>query len=193
MSSTTTVIKDQTMTSQQDAMSIEAFYEALEKHDWFFFWADSRHVTRAGEESKAALDEAARVGGESFQLLMSEYSKYCFSGTPWNTPKHPKPPAPGKKAKVAVVILKDADEEDRSLSFWLLCTECGRIHWPVKSAGADQVSLVFCQAFGSLARRVSTLIVEGMCRWSSRIYGNSTERNNKVSNGRKSVVLKLPH
>lgn len=116
MSSTTTVTKDQTMTNQQNTMSIEAFYEALERHDWFFGWSDDPRAYRDGTASYAALEVEARAGGESFQLLMAEYSKYCFSGEPWNTPKHPKPPAPGKTKKVAVVSLKEADERDSRLS-----------------------------------------------------------------------------
>jgi hypothetical protein len=91
------------MTDLKNAMSIQAFYEALEAHDWFFGYSEDPRVNRQGEASFAALEEAARVGGEAFQLLMAEYSKHCFTGKPWNTPKHPKPPAPGSVSEVNVM------------------------------------------------------------------------------------------
>jgi hypothetical protein len=116
MATTKTDISNQPVANQNVAMSIEDFYEALEKHDWFHFWADSRHVSEAGEKSQAKIEEAARIGGERYQWLYSEYGKYMVSGKPWNTPKHPKPPAPGKTAKVAVDSLNEADESDTCLS-----------------------------------------------------------------------------
>ena len=83
------------MTNQKCTVSIQEFYESLERHDWYFGWTEDRHAYRAGEESYAALEATARAGGEQFRELLNEYSKHCFTGKPWGTVQHPKPPAPG--------------------------------------------------------------------------------------------------
>lgn len=119
MNSTTTVTNDPILTNQQSGMSIEDFYEALERHDWFFGWSDDPRAYRDGTASYAALEKAAQAGGEAFQLLMSEYSKFCFSGKPWNTPEHPKPPAPGKRTEDAVVSQKMVDSSLSSSGYYV--------------------------------------------------------------------------
>ena len=79
----------------QSTVTIQEFYESLERHDWYFGWSDDPSAYRKGTASYAALEKAARAGGESFQALLHEYSKHCFTGKPWGTVNHPKPPAPG--------------------------------------------------------------------------------------------------
>ena len=91
------------MTNLKHVVSIEEFYESLERHDWYFGWSDDPRAYREGTVSYAALEEVARAGGESFQLLLNEYSKHCFTGKPWGTAQHPKPPAPGSKAADAMI------------------------------------------------------------------------------------------
>lgn len=82
-------------TKPKCAVPIQAFYKALERHDWYFGWSDDPRAYREGEASYAALEAVARAGGEEYQWLLDEYSKHCFTGTPWGTVQHPKPPAPG--------------------------------------------------------------------------------------------------
>ncbi len=82
----------------QSTVTIQEFYESLERHDWYFGMSDDPSAYRKGTASYAALEEAARAGGESFQALLNEYSKHCFTGEPWGTVNHPKPPAPGSTA-----------------------------------------------------------------------------------------------
>jgi hypothetical protein len=84
-------------TNPQTAVTIQAFYKALERHDWYFGMSSDPRAYRLGSASYAALEAVARAGGESFQTLLNEYSKHCFTGTPYGTVKHPKPPAPGSE------------------------------------------------------------------------------------------------
>lgn len=109
MATSTPVLSEQLMKTQNTGgtVSVAEFYQQLMKHDWFFGWSDDSSVTRAGEASYQRLLETAREGGQVHQWLLSEFQKSHFSGEPWNTPKHPLPPAPNILTLDAVTGLLD--------------------------------------------------------------------------------------
>jgi hypothetical protein len=98
-------------TNQQTAVTIQAFYKALERHDWYFGMSSDPRVYRLGSASYAALEAVACAGGESFQTLLNEYSKHCFTGKSWGTVQHPKPPAPGSTAADVMIDQCASSEE----------------------------------------------------------------------------------
>lgn len=73
---------------------IEEYFDALEKHDWFFSYSDDRNVSAQGAKEEARLSAIAQVQGGDFLKLMRAFRAYHFSGQAWNKPQAPKPLRP---------------------------------------------------------------------------------------------------
>jgi hypothetical protein len=74
---------------------LQAFYDRLERHDWFYHYSDDNKVYNAGREADSKLKEYAREKGSDFKNLMTDYQNYLFSGSLYGTEKKPKPERPG--------------------------------------------------------------------------------------------------
>lgn len=77
-------------------VSLEAFYEMLERHDWFWVFADNNGVYRDGQDAESKLAAIAKAGGPEHERLLHEYHDHVWSGPTWNNEKLPKPAKPQK-------------------------------------------------------------------------------------------------
>ncbi|WP_334037798.1 hypothetical protein [Burkholderia gladioli] len=76
------------------ALTIEQFYEDLNRHDWYFGFSDDSVKYRNGTENVERLSAiAAQLGGDH-AVLYEAFNKHYFSGEPWSTPKSDKPARP---------------------------------------------------------------------------------------------------
>lgn len=79
---------------EHPAMTIEEFYDELNRHDWYCGYSDDYSVEKRGEENYTWLLEIANQHGADYQALIGAFQKHYFSGKPWNTPQHDKPARP---------------------------------------------------------------------------------------------------
>ncbi len=89
-----TVVDALARTVIHPAMTIEQFYDELNRHDWYCGFSDDYSVERRGEENYTRLLEIANQHGADYLGLIGAFQKHYFSGEPWNTPKHDKPARP---------------------------------------------------------------------------------------------------
>lgn len=75
-------------------VAIEDYFDALQKHDWFFSYSDDRNVSTRGAKEEARLSAIAQSHGGDFQKLMRSFRAFHFSGEAWNTPQAPRPLRP---------------------------------------------------------------------------------------------------
>ncbi|HFT8010306.1 TPA: type IV secretion system DNA-binding domain-containing protein [Burkholderia cenocepacia] len=75
-------------------MTIEQYYDELNRHDWYCGFSDDYSVQSRGEENYVRLLEIANQHGADYLGLIGAFQKHYFSGEPWNTPKHDKPARP---------------------------------------------------------------------------------------------------
>jgi hypothetical protein len=75
-------------------ISLSEFYQQLVRHDWFYGYSEDRSAYKAGEQDAHRLEQLSQQGGKVYQWLLGEVTKAHFSGSSWNTPKHPMPIAP---------------------------------------------------------------------------------------------------
>ncbi|RQV00395.1 hypothetical protein DF047_32915 [Burkholderia cenocepacia] len=89
-----TVVDAPVGTVMHPAMTIEEFYDELNRHDWYCGYSDDYSVEKRGEENYTWLLEIANQHGADYQALIGAFQKHYFSGKPWNTPQHDKPARP---------------------------------------------------------------------------------------------------
>ncbi|WP_174432664.1 type IV secretion system DNA-binding domain-containing protein [Burkholderia metallica] len=82
------------MSLEHPAMTIEQYYDELNRHDWYCGFSDDYSVQSRGEENYVRLLEIANQHGADYLALIGAFQKHYFSGEPWNTPKHDKPARP---------------------------------------------------------------------------------------------------
>lgn len=76
------------------AMTIEQYYDELNRHDWYSGYSDNYSVEKRGEENYTRLLEIANQHGADYLALIGAFRKHHFSGEPWNTPQYDKPARP---------------------------------------------------------------------------------------------------
>ncbi|WP_241295349.1 hypothetical protein [Burkholderia stabilis] len=76
------------------AMTIEQYYDELNRHDWYCGFSDDYSVEQRGEENYTRLLEIANQHGADYLALIGAFRKHHFSGEPWNTPQYDKPARP---------------------------------------------------------------------------------------------------
>ena len=84
---------------------LQAFYDRLERHDWFYHYSDDGRTYSAGKNAERKLlnDAAAAENGTDFEYLFKQYHDYVFSGPMYGNDKKPKPERPGgPKPKVDI-------------------------------------------------------------------------------------------
>lgn len=74
---------------------LQAFYDKLERHDWFYHYSDDSRAYGAGQDSERKLKKEAAEKGVDFEILFKEYHSYVFSGPMYGDDKKPKPERPG--------------------------------------------------------------------------------------------------
>lgn len=74
-------------------MSPQEFWDACDKHDWFYDFSDDAAVWRRGREREGALMSAAPTGSEQ-RKIFTQFKEHYFSGSSFNKPKVDKPPRP---------------------------------------------------------------------------------------------------
>ncbi|MFH5255235.1 hypothetical protein ACGTRS_28795 [Burkholderia semiarida] len=89
-----TVVDAPAETIIHPAMTIEQYYDELNRHDWYSGYSDDYSVEKQGEENYTRLLEIANQHGADYQALIGAFQKHYFSGKPWNTPQHDKPTRP---------------------------------------------------------------------------------------------------
>lgn len=79
---------------------LQAFYDKLERHDWFYHYSDDSRVYYAGQTAERKLSS---IGAADFESLFKQYKDYIFSGPMYGNDKKPKPERPGgPKPKVDI-------------------------------------------------------------------------------------------
>lgn len=74
-------------------MTLQEYYDELDRHDWYYAFSDDGRVYDAGECASNRLRHLSKEieGGEE---LLVAFTKYHFSGPAWKTPNQPKPIRP---------------------------------------------------------------------------------------------------
>ncbi len=75
-------------------MTIQEYYDMLEKHDWYYCFSDDHRYWVAGERSIKELRRLADEHGEAFYTLLEGFFNHHFSGKPWGNEQAPKPERP---------------------------------------------------------------------------------------------------
>jgi hypothetical protein len=76
-------------------MTEQEFYDACERHDWFYQMSDDGRVFRAGRATSEQLQAEASVDSTGRKLAIFEsWSDYHFSGPAYGSEKAPKPVRP---------------------------------------------------------------------------------------------------
>lgn len=76
-----------------EQVSLQEFYDQLNRHDWYFDFSDDICVCRKGREETARLTGIANQSPEH-KALMDAFRDHYFSGESWGTEKKPKPERP---------------------------------------------------------------------------------------------------
>ena len=74
-------------------MTLQEFYDAVERHDWFYEMSDDHRVWVNGEAARARLENEASTDFRKREIL-DAFTKHHYSGEPWSTTKAPKPERP---------------------------------------------------------------------------------------------------
>lgn len=74
-------------------MTLQDFYDQLQRHDWFYSFSDDHGVWCAGERDSARLAAIAKESPEHTKL-MREFAEHHFSGAAFEKPKAAKPERP---------------------------------------------------------------------------------------------------
>ena len=74
-------------------MTLQEYYDALEKADWYYDYSDDNSVWRRGMAEIGRL-EAVCKEGPKYAALYEAFDKHKFSGKPWGTEQAPKPERP---------------------------------------------------------------------------------------------------
>lgn len=78
---------------KQAPLTLQALWDALDKHDWHYDFSDDGDVYRRGQRVSAALRTAAASleGGEA---MYSGFRSYVSTGPNWKSRQEPKPKRP---------------------------------------------------------------------------------------------------
>lgn len=74
-------------------MSLQDFYDRLDKADWYYQMSDDGSVWRSGERAFGELQDIAKESPEH-QALYDSFSKHYYTGPSWGTEQAPKPERP---------------------------------------------------------------------------------------------------
>jgi hypothetical protein len=71
-------------------MTLQDYYEELDKHDWYYQYSDDSRVYNKGQQNA---DRLKRISEESpkHKILWEGFCNHMFSGGPWGTKKRRKP------------------------------------------------------------------------------------------------------
>lgn len=78
-------------------MTLQRFYEELERHDWYYELSDDHRVYMAGSDNGQRLEKIARLFGPKYETLLEDYKNYAYSGPIWNKPMGAKKPEKPKE------------------------------------------------------------------------------------------------
>lgn len=76
-----------------EQLTLQAFYDRLERHDWYYDWSDDNSVWRRGRAEATALKAISQQSPEHMALFTA-YSVHKFTGKPWGNEQQPKPGRP---------------------------------------------------------------------------------------------------
>ncbi|WP_257828200.1 hypothetical protein [Burkholderia glumae] len=91
-------------TEAYPTLTLEAFYDELVWHDWYFAYSDDGSEYRRGQQAAARLDAIAKLSGQDHAALYDAFKRHYFSGKPWGTAQWDKP----KRPVNGVLVLPDA-------------------------------------------------------------------------------------
>lgn len=74
-------------------MTLQEFYDELDRHDWFYHFSDDHSTWCAGEADSSRLAQIAKESPEH-KKLMDDFGAHYFSGESFGKPKAPKPERP---------------------------------------------------------------------------------------------------
>lgn len=92
-------------------LSLAAFYDLLEAHDWYFDFAEDALDYHAGLRDLIVISEQAKLGGAPFHDLLNEYRSYMFTGKRWGIPQLPKPQRPNGLGYAENLLLRSTKQE----------------------------------------------------------------------------------
>lgn len=72
---------------------LQAFWDKCNGFDWFHEISDDIRVWQRGEADKSRIFAEAH-GDKEKEQLWADHAKHRYSGSPWDTEKHPKPARP---------------------------------------------------------------------------------------------------
>lgn len=75
-------------------MTLQEYYDELNKHDWYYEFSESGSVFDKGSRKEKELKKLGMTLGSDFMLLREAFIKHHFSGTSFNSEKQPKPKRP---------------------------------------------------------------------------------------------------
>lgn len=74
-------------------ISLQEFYDMLDKHDWMYYFSDDFQAYQDGQVAEARLWQIAK-NSEKHEALIREYELHVTTGPHWNTKQNPKPNRP---------------------------------------------------------------------------------------------------
>lgn len=75
-------------------ITIQEFYQKLERHDWYYMMSDDHSVWQRGKEAEKNLKEIASEHGDKWLSLFEDFGKHMFTGRAWGNERQPKPEMP---------------------------------------------------------------------------------------------------
>lgn len=75
--------------------TLEAFYDMLNKHDWYYHFSDSPTVYTNGYNASKVLSDIASLSKEHLELYQA-FEDHYFTGAPFGSAKIEKPKRPKK-------------------------------------------------------------------------------------------------
>ena len=75
-------------------MSLQQYWDELEKHDWYYPYSDDNRTFNRGSLNEKRLKREAFKNTDMIEMYEA-FGKYHFSGPAYNTERAPKPERPG--------------------------------------------------------------------------------------------------
>lgn len=79
--------------SQHSEVSLNDFYDMLEKHDWYYEFSDDHRAWKKGRLEYQKIKAIAAISPE-YRQLHEDWTKHMFTGGPWKNEQAPKPERP---------------------------------------------------------------------------------------------------
>ena len=73
-------------------MNLTNFYDILDRHDWFYSYADDHRYYILGRDNEVKLLKMAGEHGKEFQDLYNAFHYYYFTERIWSEETFPKRP-----------------------------------------------------------------------------------------------------